>query len=153
MREEMYSAEQVADLLGLHVRTVRGYIRTGRLKAVRIGKQYRIAHADLEALTGRPQPEPARSAGIAPVEVSSIVQIDGIDRATADRLGTLVLAGANTAHDPARPLRIQTIHDEERSRMKVVILGGAAATADVLRLLEAILDGGNGLLAREVDGA
>jgi hypothetical protein len=52
-----------------------------------------------------------------------------------------------------RPLRIQTIHDEERSRMKVVILGGAAATADVLRLLEAILDGGNGLLAREVDGA
>ena len=41
--QEMYSVEQVADLLGLHVRTVRGYVRDGRLKAVRIGKQYRIA--------------------------------------------------------------------------------------------------------------
>jgi excisionase family DNA binding protein len=153
MREEMYSVQQVADRLGLHVRTVRGYIRAGRLKAVRIGKQYRIARADLEALTGRPQPTPARPTGVAPVEVSSIVQIDGIDRAAADRLGTLVLAGANTARDPAHPLHIQTVHDEERNRMKIVIVGGAAATADVLHLLEAMLDGGNGLLAGEVDSA
>ncbi len=148
----MYSVEQVADRLGLHVRTVRGYIRAGRLKAVRIGKQYRIAHADLEALTGRPQPASARS-GVALVEVSSIVQIDGIDRASADRLGTLILAGANTSHDPAHPMRVQTVHDEDRDRMKIVILGGAAATAEVLHLLEAILDGGNGLLAREAGDA
>jgi excisionase family DNA binding protein len=153
MREEMYSVQQVADRLGLHVRTVRGYIRAGRLKAVRIGKQYRIARADLEALTGRLQPAAARPAGVAPVEVSSIVQIDGVDRVAADCLGTLVLAGANTDRDPAHPLRIQIVHDEERNRMKIVILGGAAATADLLHLLEAVLDGGNGLLAREVDGA
>jgi excisionase family DNA binding protein len=151
MTEEMYSVEQVADRLGLHVRTVRGYIRAGRLKAVRIGKQYRIARTDLEALTGRPAP--ARPAGGAPVEVSSIVQIDGVDRGAADRLGTLVLAGANTARDPAHPLRIQTVHDEERNRMKIVILGGAAATADVLHLIDSVLDGGNGLLAGEVDRA
>jgi excisionase family DNA binding protein len=30
----------------LHVRTVRKYVRDGRLKAVRIGKQYRIARDD-----------------------------------------------------------------------------------------------------------
>ncbi|GAA3739939.1 helix-turn-helix domain-containing protein [Spinactinospora alkalitolerans] len=149
----MYSVEQVADRLGLHVRTVRGYIRSGRLKAVRIGKQYRIARADLEALIGRPQPEPARPTGAAAVEVSSIVQIDGVDRTAADRLSTLVLAGANTARDSAPPLRIQTVHDEERNRMKIVILGGAAATAEVLQLLEAVLDGDNGLLAPEADDA
>ncbi|MFI0470245.1 helix-turn-helix domain-containing protein [Saccharopolyspora sp. 5N102] len=144
MKEEMYSVEQVAGRLGLHVRTVRGYIRSGRLKAVRIGKQYRIAHADLEALTGRPQPPSARPAGA--VEVSSIVQIDGVDRAAADRIGTLVQAEANGA---PHPLRIQTVHDEERSRLKIVILGGAAATAGLLHLLDAVLEGDNGLLAEE----
>ena len=143
MRDDLYSVEQVADLLGLHVRTVRGYIRTGRLKAVRIGKQYRIARADLDELTGGTRPPPR----VATVEVSSIVQIDGIDRAAADRLGTLVLAGANTV----RGLRIQTVHDPERDRLKLVILGDAATTADVLRLLEAVLDGDNGLFAGEVD--
>lgn len=150
MTEEMYSVEQVADLLGLHVRTVRGYIRSGRLKAVRIGKQYRIARADLEALTGRPQP--AARPGT-PLEVSSIVQIDGVDRAAADRLGTLVQAGANNPRDRRHPLRIQTVHDEERNRMKIVILGGAADTADVLHLLDGVLDGDNGMLAREVGDA
>lgn len=37
--------------------------------------------------------------------------------------------------------------------MKIVILGGAAATAELLNLLEAVLDGGNGLLAGEDENA
>ncbi|MFI5485609.1 helix-turn-helix domain-containing protein [Micromonospora echinaurantiaca] len=148
MSEEMYSVEQVADRLGLHVRTVRGYIRSGRLRAVRIGKQYRIARTDLDALTG----QPARPATVAPVEVSSIVQVDGVDRAAADRLGTFVLAAANTGGG-GQPLRVQTVHDEERNRMKIVILGGAAATAELLRLVDAVLDGDAGLLAGEVGDA
>ena len=39
MSQELYSVEQVAEHLGLHVRTVRNYVRDGRLKAVRIGKR------------------------------------------------------------------------------------------------------------------
>ncbi|MEU1812560.1 helix-turn-helix domain-containing protein [Micromonospora aurantiaca (nom. illeg.)] len=137
MSNDMYSVEQVADLLGLHVRTVRGYIRSGRLRATRIGKQYRIARADLDALTGRPAPPSAPG-----VEVSSVVRLDGVDRAAADRLATLVLAGVNTHHDPDRPLRVQTVHDEERHRMTIMILGDLTATADLLRLLDGVLGGG-----------
>lgn len=144
----MYSVEQVAERLGLHVRTVRSYIRGGRLRAVRIGKQYRIARSDLDALTGQertPRPVPDRA-----IEVSSIVQIEGVDRAGADRLATLVLAGANSSAGNASPLRLQTIHDDERNRMKIVILGDAAATADVLRLLDSVLGAGNDLLGAAV---
>jgi len=149
MKDDMYSVEQVADRLGLHVRTVRAYIRAGRLRAVRIGKQYRIAASDLDALTG--QTPPAVAPG--PAEVSSIVQIDGVDRAAADRLGTLVLASANTGHDQANPLRVQTVHDEDRHRLKIIILGDPAATAELLHLLDAVLNADNGLLDREVHDA
>ncbi|MFD6640089.1 helix-turn-helix domain-containing protein [Micromonospora chalcea] len=142
MSNDMYSVEQVADLLGLHVRTVRGYIRSGRLRATRIGKQYRIARADLDALTGRP----AVAATGPAAEVSSVLRLDGVDRAAADRLGTLVLAGVNTHHDPDHPLRVQTVHDEERQRMTIMILGDLTATADLLRLVDAVLGGGNDLL-------
>ncbi|MFD0788103.1 DNA-binding protein, partial [Micromonospora azadirachtae] len=86
-------------------------------------------------------------AGLPALEVSSIVQVDGVDRTTADRLGTLVLAGVNTHHDPARPMRVQTIHDEERHRMKIVILGDAATTADLLRLIDSVLGEGGDLLS------
>ncbi|MFD6683231.1 helix-turn-helix domain-containing protein [Micromonospora parva] len=150
MTDNMYSAEQVADRLGLHVRTVRSYIRSGRLRAVRIGKQYRIAASDLDALTGR---APATPSVARQAEVSSIVQIDGADRAAADRLGTLVLTSANTAHDQASPLRVQTVYDEQRHRMKIIILGDPAATAELLHLLDAVLNADNGLLDREVHDA
>ncbi|MDA3648680.1 helix-turn-helix domain-containing protein [Saccharopolyspora indica] len=140
MKDEMYSVEQVADLLGLHVRTVRGYIRGGRLNAVRIGKQYRISRSDLEAFTGRQTP--VEMTGAASVEVSSIVQVDGVDRRSADRLGTLVLAGVNSAREASQPLRVQTVYDEEWHRLKVVVLGSAGDTAEVLRLLEAVLESG-----------
>ncbi|MBE1532323.1 helix-turn-helix domain-containing protein [Actinomadura algeriensis] len=149
MAQKMYSVEEVADLLGLHVRTVRGYIRDGRLNAVRIGKQYRIAPADLEALTGRPPASAGRAEARTSAEVSSIVDIDGVDRAAADRLSTLVLAGANTGGDQAHRLRVQTLYDAERRRLKVVVLGGAAATADLLRTLDAVLEGDNDLLRTE----
>lgn len=98
-------------------------------------------------MTGRSGSASGPSAGSAAVEVSSIVQIDGVDRAGADRLSTLVLAGVQTVRAPARPLRVHTVHDEDRHRMKIVILGGAAATAELLHLVEAVLDGDNGLLA------
>ncbi|MGW1655980.1 helix-turn-helix domain-containing protein [Streptomyces atratus] len=42
----------MAGLLGLHVRTVRGCVRDGRLKATRVGRQRRITREDLEAFTG-----------------------------------------------------------------------------------------------------
>lgn len=137
----MYSVEQVAERLGLHPRTVRSYVRGGRLRAVKIGKQYRIARADLEALTG----ESAAPAGAGHAEVSSIVQIDGLAPGAADRLAILLTAAAQAPRDSPEPLRIQTVHDEGRSRMKIVILGGPAATADLLQLLDGLLGPENGL--------
>ncbi|MGW3012049.1 helix-turn-helix domain-containing protein [Streptomyces sp. NPDC001219] len=142
MSERLYSVEQVAERLGLHVRTIRNYVRDGRLAAVRIGKQYRIAHTDLEAFTGRPLPgQPDEGAGGAQhAEVSSIVELDEVSRPTADRLATLLTAGVSgRERDGGRQLRIQTVYDEGRARMKIVILGGLKDTAQVLEHIEQVL--------------
>lgn len=131
---EWHSPEQVAELLGLHVRTVRGYIRDGRLHAVRIGKQYRIAQSDLDAFTGRP-PRAAPQA-----EVTAVVELSGIDAGLADRVSTLVVAGAQTAGG----LRVQAMHDSARSHLKLIVIGAPAAAADVLLTVDAFLAGADG---------
>ncbi|MFE3824577.1 helix-turn-helix domain-containing protein [Streptomyces sp. NPDC059092] len=145
--QELYSVGEVAERLGLHVRTVRNYVRDGRLKAVRIGKQYRISRADFEALTSRPAPGDAPGAGVARghVEVSSIVQIDALGPAAADRLSTYLTATTRSVRDTPDPLRVQTVYDKERNRMKIVILGGATATADLLHLIDGVLGPENGM--------
>ncbi|MEV6080854.1 helix-turn-helix domain-containing protein [Streptomyces sp. NPDC052069] len=152
---ELYSVGEVAELLGLHVRTVRSYVREGRLKAVRIGKQYRISRADLAALTSLPvDPVPPRAA--APrghVEVSGIVQIDSIGPDAASRLSTLVTAAAQSGREAPEPLRVQTVYDQERARMKIVVLGNATATADLLRLVDGVTGPGNGMFLSGDEGA
>ena len=141
MEHDWHSVEQVAERLGLHVRTVRGYIRDGRLKAVRIGKQYRVARADLDAFTG----QPAR-ADRPRVEVSTVVEFDGIAASAADRLATLLVAGARLRRDAPDPLRVQTVYDDARARLKVIILGGVATTADVLHTIDELFRTENGMV-------
>ena len=144
MSHELYSVDQVADLLNLHVRTVRNYVREGRLKAVRIGKQYRIAREDLEVMTGRPpsalEREPVRRQRH--VEVSSIVEIDAVSPDTANRAMSL-LGGTHTARQPGQgdePLRIETIYDPERAHLKIVLIGGMDTTASYFKIIHAVLE-------------
>ncbi|MCS7479603.1 helix-turn-helix domain-containing protein [Umezawaea endophytica] len=130
MSAELYSVEQVAEKLGLHVRTVRNYVRDGRLKAVRIGKQYRIAREDLDELVGQ---SPARPPLPRYVEVSSVVRVDGISARDADRVVSLLMAMVNGPRDGDGPLRVETMHDPERFSLKIIVLGSPDTTSELLK--------------------
>lgn len=43
----LLTPEQVAEILQVHVLTIYGYIRRGKLDAVRLGRSYRIIPIDL----------------------------------------------------------------------------------------------------------
>lgn len=43
----LLTPEQVAEILQVHVLTIYGYIRRGKLDAVRLGRSYRIIPRDL----------------------------------------------------------------------------------------------------------
>ena len=128
MEHGWFSVEQVAERLGLHVRTIRGYIRDGRLPATRIGKQYRIARADLDAFTGQPPARPR-------AEASALVEIEDADRILADRISTMLVAGAQMVPG----MRVQVIYDEAQGRLRVLLFGGPGSTAEALTTIDAIL--------------
>ena len=142
MPQELLSVDQVAKRLGLHVKTVRGYVRDGRLRATRIGKQYRIAREDLDALTGRPASAAERDTVRRQrhVEVSSIVEIDAISLEASSRLTNTLLATAKAPRETPEPLRIETIYDEVRARLKIILVGGARTNADLLELIRVLLE-------------
>lgn len=142
MAQELFSVDQVARLLKLHVRTVRSYVRDGRLRAVRIGKQYRIAREDLEAMTGAPLAQARRDVVSRErrIEVSSIVQLDAIAAEEAIRVTNWLVSAVNGRRERDELLRVQTIYDEERGALKVILIGGVRATARALELLNARLE-------------
>lgn len=140
---ELFSPRQVADLLGLHVRTVRRYVREGRLPARRIGKQYRIAREDLEAFTGGELADSALGPSHRQryVEVSSVVQIEALDPDTAMRITTGLTATAQgRPPDERAPLKIESIYDETRARLKIIVSGDLDTTNYLLKLIERYLE-------------
>lgn len=143
MSQELYSVEQVAGLLKLHVRTVRNFVREGRLKAIRIGKQYRVAREDLEAMTGRPvaalDPEPVPRERY--VEVSSIVEIDAISTEAAARMSTLLTSMASGRTPGDQPLRIESIYNKDRARLKLILTGSLATNTSYLQFIAGYLEG------------
>jgi len=48
--EKLYTTKQAAEVLQVSVITIRRYIKSGKLKASKIGKDYRIKESDIENL-------------------------------------------------------------------------------------------------------
>ena len=143
MSEHLFSADEVAKQLGLHVRTVRKYIRYGWLKAVRIGKSYRIAAEDLEAFTGHPVAVPESGDTVRRsrhVEVASIVEIDAVDPKLAMRISNGLVATGQGRERGETDLRVDCIYDEERAHLKIIVRGGLMASSQLLNLIQLYME-------------
>ncbi len=46
--EKYYSTEDVAEILGFKEKTVREWLRTGKLKGKKVGRLWRVKESDLE---------------------------------------------------------------------------------------------------------
>ena len=136
MSEEFYSVEAAAERLRLHPKTILRFIGDGRLRATKVGKQYRILRSDLEALAGASR-APATAAR--PVRATSIVDIADVDADLARRCALLLSSARMGAEAGGDLMNIDLAHDLARRHLKVVIVGSPAETADMLRLLSAWL--------------
>ncbi len=48
MEQRAFSLKEVASILGVHPETIRRAVKAGKLKAAKIGKDYRIAKTELD---------------------------------------------------------------------------------------------------------
>lgn len=54
--DDLMSVKEVADYARVHTESVLRWIRAGKLKAGRAGKEYRVSRGDLHAFMGLPRP-------------------------------------------------------------------------------------------------
>ena len=142
LADQLYTPEQVAKRLGLHVRTVRRYIRDGALEAVRVGKRYRVSRKALEAFAGL---SPGEAATTHPStdrfsEVSSIVDVLSLSKEEADRLTQTLLASVSGCDEDDQALRVEAIYNADRGHLKLIINGSVPATATLLELANILID-------------
>ena len=139
MTSNLYSAEQVAEMLNLHVKTVRRYVRDGRLKAKRIGKEYRITRADLEAFAGEVRPAEKEVPRTRHVIASSIVDVDAISPRESDRVTTMIMASLNARRGEGDFPRVDSIYDPERGKLRVTITASLVLTCELIQMIDVLL--------------
>ena len=134
----LLTLDEVASRLGVHVKTARRFVREGRLKAYRVGRQYRVSARDLASMTGETPPAPAAEpvARTRHIEASTIVQIDAIGPEEAQRIVNGV-GGAIKGRDRRSdtPMRLDTVYDPARGRLKVIVTGSLPTTSALLQLI------------------
>ena len=133
MSENVLSVAVVAERLKLHPKTVLRFIREGRLRATRVGRQYRILPSDLAALAGEPEGPPPQA------RVTAIVDVGQVEAETARGLAAY-LPAARAGGDPAGELMsIDVTYDPAREQLKVVLVGSPGDVAAMLSIAESWL--------------
>ena len=144
MINQLLTVDEVAGRLNMHVKTVRRYIREGKLKARRIGKEYRITRADLDAFAGATDPVEPAVVRTRQVTASTIVDVHAIDPTQSHRITTLLLAAMNTRRGEPDFPRIDSVYYPERAQLRIMITASPALTCDLLRTIDALLENGRG---------
>lgn len=134
MTDQLFTVEAAAERLQLHNRTILRFIREGRLRATKVGKQYRILAADLDAFTGM---DPAR---VPPqVRVTAVADVPDVDELLLRRMtATLMGAAAGAAHRD-NPLSVNLAHDPVHRTLKVIAVGAPSDVAEILGLVDSCL--------------
>jgi excisionase family DNA binding protein len=140
--KEYYSPDEVAALLGLHVRTVRRFIREGRLKAARVGKQYRIADSDLRTLVGanRGKEHAGSQNRRRRILASTTVDIDAIGQAEQERLVNLLSGAFHSLHGQQNSRGFDAIYYAKEERLRLLVNADLDITNAVLGMIRGVLE-------------
>ena len=141
MTDKFYSVEKVSETLGIHPKTIRRYITEGKLRATKVGKQYRISgHALSVFVESRSLMAPQESAAPDAADrltVSAVADIIVRDDDEADRISSMLLAVMNT-HDPLFDkctLKVQQAPGDKK--LRAMLWGSARFVVMMLDCIEA----------------
>jgi excisionase family DNA binding protein len=141
MVEEFYTVEAAADRLKLHKKTLLRYLRERRLRATKIGKQYRILRSDLDAFAGLGVGAAGTAGREAPAaRVTTVVEVADVDQDLLRRLtSTLVGAGGGSSEQRDDAMSIDIAHNPVRRTVKVIAVGTPLDVAALLKIVDACL--------------
>jgi len=151
MSEEVYTVEQFAERLKLHPKTVLRFIRDGRLRAVKVGKSYRILRTEMEAMTGMapdayqvggPELEAliGRRSGPSAVRVTSIVDFAQVTPERAQYLARTLPSLRTGEPSSSDLMNLSVAYDPATRSLKVVIVGSPGDTAAMLKMIDVLAE-------------
>lgn len=142
MSDKFYSVESIAQMLGIHPKTVRRYITEGKLRAAKVGKQYRVTGHDLSLFVENHSPDVNSGSGNTSspetLTVSAVADINARDRNEADRISSMLLAVMNTQNPLLNRTSLNVRQYEGGHQLRVMLWGNVRFVIQMLECIETL---------------
>jgi excisionase family DNA binding protein len=161
MESKFFTIEQVAEMLGMHHKTIRKFITEGKLAANKVGKQWRISGHDLsifleaneKKLEGtslvKEQGDGFSTTGEdfdaaeLKISVSSVIDINRIDRDEYMRISNMLLAVMNCKDPIFKNATINMKHFDEECKLRIMLWGNIKFIENMLASISALTENNN----------
>ncbi|MCC0655968.1 helix-turn-helix domain-containing protein [Clostridioides sp. ES-S-0123-01] len=151
MEEKFYTIDQVANILEMHHKTIRKFIKDGKLKANKVGKQWRVSQEDLNSFMDVKSENEDKGiefrlnasenlASIPKVNVSIVVEINNISNNEYSRLSNLLLALTNNPTSISSGSTINLKYAENENRLRVMLWGDIKFIEEMLSSISLLIE-------------
>ena len=161
MEEKFYTIDQIAEILGMHHKTIRKFITEGKLRANKVGKQWRISGHDLSLFMednnvnvrnkNKSESESIEFSTnnididnkVSKISISTVIDIDEVDMDEYRRISNMLLAVMNTKDSKMSNSTINMNHYKEDRNLKVMLWGDVEFTKEMLDFISTLTDSSN----------
>jgi excisionase family DNA binding protein len=141
----MYTVQELAKILSLHPKTVQRFIREGKIKATKIGREWRVRKEDLRdfahsELSAMPEDEPAASTRLADrVQVTAVIELDEGHSSEVSRISNSLIAVLNNKDPRFGAARYDLVYHPEVRKARFVLHGTPLFLRTILELVDVLL--------------
>ena len=142
MNEKYYTAEEISNLLNIHVKTVQRYIREGKIRATKIGKSWRVTGHDLSMFTeeqATTQITTEKSKEMARGKASSVIDLVVGSKEEAGRISNSLTAAMNVKPMEYGQASFQSQYIEQESTLRIMLWGNIRFTSSMMQMIEMII--------------
>lgn len=158
MENQFYTIDKIAEILGMHHKTIRKFITEGKLGANKVGKQWRISGHDLSVFMEKNNVsindkkiseesnidfvtnEEVKDTINQKVNVSTVVDINDVDKEEYFRISNTLIALMNCKDSEMKKATINMKYDEKVNRLRVLLWGNVSFIEGMLSSISMLVE-------------
>lgn len=158
MENQFYTIDKIAEILGMHHKTIRKFITEGKLAASKVGKQWRISGHDLSLFIEKNNvnindKNIAEESNIdfltngevkdtekRKVNVSSVADINDVAKEEYSRISNTLIAIMNCKDPKMGKSTINMKYDEKENRLRVLLWGNVSFIEEMLNSISMLVE-------------
>lgn len=158
MENQFYTIDKIAEILGMHHKTIRKFITEGKLAASKVGKQWRISGHDLSLFMEKNNVNindkniteesnidfitngEVKATEKRKITVSTVVDINDVDKDEYFRISNTLIAVMNCKDPKMGKSTINMKYDEKENRLRVLLWGTVSFIEEMLKSISMLVE-------------